>query len=125
MFCIRESRYGDEHELAILSFWGFIGWLLDRQQYFWGLPLLFCSGIWPYCRLLLMSLTASPKAVLLFPAQRRRRLAILRDLGMLSVVAPWMLLILVSAFSAEYPGALPDATTPYPGNADTLHTLRI
>ncbi len=104
MFSVREDKYGEEHDLVVLSLWGLVAWLFDRQQYFWALPLLFCSGIWPYCRLLLSSLTASPKAVLLIPAQRRRRLAILRDLGMLSAIAPCMLLSFIAIYRVEYPG---------------------
>ena len=104
MVSVRESKYGVEQELAVLSLWGLVAWLFERQQYFWAVPLLLCSGIWPFCRLLLCSLTASPKAVLLIPTQRRRRLAILHDLGMLSAVAPCMLLSFIALFRVEYPG---------------------
>jgi hypothetical protein len=112
MFTIREFRNGEDRELAILSLWGLISWLFGRQQYFWAIPILLCSGIWPYCRLLLSSLTASPKAVLLVPAQRRRRLAILRDLGMLSAIAPCMMLSFIVVFHVEYKGELLHRTKP-------------
>ena len=104
MFTVRERRDGEEQEIALLSLWGFISWLFDQQQYFWAVPVLLCSGLWPYFRLLLSSLTASPKAVLLVPAQRRRRLAILRDLGMLSAFAPCILLSFIVIFRVDYTG---------------------
>ena len=105
MFAVREFKLGDHRDLLISSLWGTVARLFSRGQYLWAIPLLLCSGVWPYVRLLLMTLTASPKAVLLVPVQRRRRLAILRDLGLMSALGPCMLLIWITLFRLDLPGA--------------------
>lgn len=75
-------------DYAIGSFWGWVWWLLTNGEVLLGVLIGLVLGLWGYLRVLLVVATASPRAVLLTPEQRKSRLSLLRDLGSVTFFFP-------------------------------------
>ncbi|KAJ1478221.1 hypothetical protein T484DRAFT_1961621, partial [Baffinella frigidus] len=90
-------------DYAIGSFWGWVWWLLTNGEVLLGVLIGLVLGLWGYLRVLLVVATASPRAVLLTPEQRKSRLSLLRDLGSVTFFFPAALFTVVATVRMAEP----------------------